>query len=45
METRGPVFYNLAQDGIFVDDYNCANASFRMAFSSACAVVNIKALF
>lgn len=35
MEMRGPVFYNLAQDGIFVNDHNCANAYFRMAFSAA----------
>ena len=36
MKMRGPVSYNyLAQDGIFVNDHNCANAYFRMAFSSA----------
>ena len=32
---RGPVFYNLAQVGIFVNDHNCANGYFRMAFSAA----------
>jgi len=36
MKMRGPVLYNyLAQDGVFVNDHNCANAYFRMAFSSA----------